>query len=53
MRISYSSCAKAKTNVLLSVFLPLVLDWKGNEVYEKDKASLNSYGIIYPLPLLM
>jgi hypothetical protein len=26
MHISYSSCAKAKTNVLSSVFLSLVLD---------------------------
>jgi Na+/melibiose symporter-like transporter len=32
MRISYSSCAKAKTNVLPRVFLCLVLDWKGNGV---------------------
>jgi hypothetical protein len=39
MHISYSSCAKAKTNVLSSVFLSLVLDWKGNGVYGKDKAS--------------
>jgi hypothetical protein len=39
MHISYYSCAKAKTNVLSSISLWLVLDWKGNEVFGKDKAS--------------
>jgi hypothetical protein len=39
MHISYSSCAKAKTNVLLRVFLYLVLNWKGNGVVGKGKAS--------------
>jgi hypothetical protein len=39
MHISYSSCAKAKTNVFSSVFLYLVLDWKGNGVFGNDKAS--------------
>jgi hypothetical protein len=53
MHISYSSCAKAKTNVLSSEFQCLVLDSKGNGVFGKDKDSTpNSDGIIYPLPLL-
>jgi hypothetical protein len=55
MHIYYSSCAKAKINVggLSSVFLYLVLDFKGNGVFGKDKASTpNSNGIIYPLSLL-
>ena len=39
MHISYSSCAKSKTNVLPCVFLYLVLDWKGNGVFGEDKAS--------------
>jgi hypothetical protein len=39
MHISYFSCAKAKTNVLSSVFQCLVLDWKENRVFGKDKAS--------------
>jgi hypothetical protein len=32
-----SSCAKAKTNMLSSVSLYLVFDWKGNEVVGKGK----------------
>jgi hypothetical protein len=39
MHIFYSSCAKSKTNVLLSVHLYLVLDEKGNGVEGKGKAS--------------
>jgi hypothetical protein len=39
MHISYSSCAKAKTNVLLTVLLYLVLHLKGNGVFSKGKAS--------------
>jgi hypothetical protein len=39
MHISYSSCAKVKTNVLSSVFLCLVLNGKGNGVFDKVKAS--------------
>jgi hypothetical protein len=39
IHIYYSSCAKAKTNVLPSVFLYLVLDWKKNEVVAKGNAS--------------
>jgi hypothetical protein len=38
MHISYSSCAKAKTNVLPRVSLYLVLNWKGNGVVGKGKA---------------
>jgi hypothetical protein len=61
MHISYSSCAKAKTNMLSSISLWLVLDWKGNGVFGKDKAStrirqrqgFHSDDITYPLPLLM
>jgi hypothetical protein len=51
MHISYSSCAKAKTNVLPSVFLYLVLDLKGNEVVGKGKASTTYSSVsLYPLP---
>jgi hypothetical protein len=39
MHISYSSCAKTKTNVLSSILLCLVLNWKGNGVFGKGKAS--------------
>jgi hypothetical protein len=39
MHISYSTCAKANTNVLSRVFPYLVLNWKGNEVIDKGKAS--------------
>ena len=34
-----SSCAKAKTNVFSSLLLCLVLNWKGNGVFGKGKAS--------------
>jgi hypothetical protein len=47
MHISY--CAKAKTNVLSSVFLSLVLDWKGNGVYGKDKASTPTLTVSFTL----
>jgi hypothetical protein len=39
MHISYSFCAKAKTNVLPRVFLYLVLNWQGNGVVGNGKAS--------------
>jgi hypothetical protein len=39
MHISYHFCAKAKTNVCSSIFLSLVLNWKGNGVFVKDNAS--------------
>jgi hypothetical protein len=46
MHISYHPCAKVKTNVFSSIFLSLVLDCKGNRVFDKDKASTpNSDGI--------
>jgi hypothetical protein len=35
MHISYSSCAKAKTNVLSSASIQLVLDLKGNGVFRQ------------------
>jgi hypothetical protein len=44
---SYSSCAKAKTNVLPSIFLYLVLDGKGNEVVGKGKASTTLSSVSY------
>jgi hypothetical protein len=54
MHISYHHCAKVKTNVFSSIFLSLVLNWKGNGVFGKDKASTpNSDGIIYPLSLFL
>ena len=40
MHIYYSSCAKAKTNVLSSIFLWLVLDWKGIEYSAKARLPL-------------
>jgi hypothetical protein len=49
MHISYSSSAKAKTNVLPSVFLYLVLDWKGNGVVGKGKASTIFLSVSYTL----
>jgi hypothetical protein len=49
MRISYFSCAKAKTNVLPSVFLYLVLDSKGNEVVGKGKAPTTFLSVSYTL----
>jgi hypothetical protein len=46
--ISYSSCAKAKTNMLSIVFLYLVLDLKGNGVEGKGKDSTEYlFGIKY------
>jgi hypothetical protein len=47
MHIYYSSCAKAKTNVLPSVFLSLVLDWKGNVVFGKGKASTTTMSVSF------
>jgi hypothetical protein len=49
MHISYSSCAKATTNVLSSVFLYLVIDWKGNGVFGKDKASTPTLTVSFTL----
>jgi hypothetical protein len=49
MHISYSSSAKAKTNVFSSVFLYLVLDRKGNEVFGKDKASTPTLMVSFTL----
>jgi hypothetical protein len=49
MHISYSSCAKAKTNVLPWVSLWLVLDWKGNGVFGKGKASTPSLSVSFIL----
>jgi hypothetical protein len=49
MHISYSSCAKAKTNVLPSVFLYLVLDLTGNGVVGKGKASTTFLSVSYTL----
>jgi hypothetical protein len=46
--ISYSSCAKAKTNVLPWVLLMLVLDWKGNGVFGKDNASTQLHRYYLP-----
>jgi hypothetical protein len=51
MHVSYSSCAKAKTNVLSSVLLCLVLDWKGNEVFGKGKASTTTLTVLFILCL--
>jgi hypothetical protein len=50
MHISYSSSAKAKTNVFSSISLWLVLDYlKGNEVLDKDKASTPTLTISFTL----
>jgi hypothetical protein len=49
MHVSYSSCAKAKTNVLPSVFLSLVLDLKGNGVLGKGKASTTTLSVSFIL----
>jgi hypothetical protein len=49
MHISYSSCAKAKTNVFSSIYLWLVLDWKGNRVFGKDKASTPTLTVSFTL----
>jgi hypothetical protein len=49
MHIFYSSCAKAKTNMLPSVFLYLFLDLKGNGVVGKGKASTTSSSVSYTL----
>jgi hypothetical protein len=45
MHIFYSSCAEAKTNVLPSVFLYLVLDWMENGVDGIGKASTASLSV--------
>jgi hypothetical protein len=47
--ISYSSCSKAKTNVLPSVLLPLVLDWKGNGEHDKGNASTTTLSVLFIL----
>jgi hypothetical protein len=49
MHISYSCCAKAKTNMLPSVFLYLVLDLKENGIVVKGKASTAFSPISYTL----
>jgi hypothetical protein len=49
MHISYSSCAKAKTNVLPRIFLCLVLNRKGNEVVGKGKASTPYLSVSFAL----
>jgi hypothetical protein len=49
MHISYSSCAKAKINVLPSVLLCLVSHWKGNGVFGKDKASTPTLTVSFTL----
>jgi hypothetical protein len=49
MYISYYSCAKSKTNVRPSVFLYLVLDWKGNGVIGKGKASAPYLSVSFAL----
>jgi hypothetical protein len=49
IHISYSSSAKAKTNVLPRIFLYLVLDWKGNGVISKGKASTPYLSVSYAL----
>jgi hypothetical protein len=51
MHISYSSCAKAKTNMLPSVLLCLVFNWKGNGVFGKDKASTPTLSLSFILCL--
>jgi hypothetical protein len=54
MHISYSSCAKIKTNGLSSMLPCLVLNWKGNWVSSKDKASTPTLTVSFtPLLLLM
>jgi hypothetical protein len=49
MHISYSSCAKAKTNVLPWVSQWLVLDWKGNGVFGKGKAFTTTLSVSFIL----
>jgi hypothetical protein len=49
MHISYSSCAKAKTNVLSRIFLHLVLNSKGNGVVGKGKASAPYLSVSFAL----
>jgi hypothetical protein len=49
LHISYSSCAKIKTNVIPSVFSYLVLDCKGNRVAGKASTTY-SFGIKHSLP---
>jgi hypothetical protein len=51
MHISYSSFAKAKTNMLPSVFLYLVLDRKETGVVGKGKASTTTLSVSYILCL--
>jgi hypothetical protein len=53
MYISYSSCAKAKTNMLSSVLICLVLKLKGKwSIRQRQGFHSNSDSIIYPLSLL-
>jgi hypothetical protein len=49
MHNSYSSCTKAKTNVFPCIFLSLVLDWKGNGVFGKGKASTTTLSVSFIL----
>jgi hypothetical protein len=54
MHISYYICAKAKTNVPLSMSLWLVLELKGKwSIRQTQGFHSNSDGITYPLSLLM
>ena len=48
IHISYYSCTKATTNMFSSVFLYQVVDWKGNGVFSKDKASTPLYRYYLP-----
>jgi hypothetical protein len=49
IHIYYSSCAETKTNVLSSVYLYLVLDWKENGVVGKGKVSTTTLSVLYTL----
>jgi hypothetical protein len=49
MHISYSSCDKAKTNVLPRIFLYLVLNWKEIGVVGKGKASAPYLSVSFAL----
>ena len=54
MHISYSSCAKAKTNLFSSISLWLSLRSKGKWSFRQRQGfHSNSDGITYPLPLLI
>jgi hypothetical protein len=49
MHISYSFCGKVKTNVLSSILPYLVLNWKGNVVFDKDNASTPTLMVSFTL----